>query len=286
MELQTHDEYRTFLTAFLEGGYRILTIHDAVTARVDEPFVILRHDIERSVARVATLADIEEELGVRSTLYVRTDTRAYRPSVLARLQSRGFEIGYHYNTLDRADGDLDRAAEMFVTDLARLRTDGLEIRSATAHGDPWKKRSTYTWNWELLQRRPELAEGLDDIGPWGLRFPLQERILNFSDANLQWNRGEVTRRFLVGVGRRCSIPRLYLLIHSDYWSSGRTRALGLTTAAGALRFARLGSNARRWRGVLRPPSTRPASTSRDAIASTESSRRRSTVRAADARTRS
>ena len=217
MTLQTYDAYRDFLAKFLTNGYRFFTVHQAATRELETPCIILRHECERSARRATAIAAIEHELGITSTLYVRKDTRAYNRRALLELQDCGFEIGYHYNTLDRTHGDFDAALRLFERDLQDMRDDGIVVNSAAAHGDPWRRRRGYTWNWELIQRSPDLLTelALENIGPWGTRFPLQGPILDFSDANLQWNRGEVTARFFAKAARTKAVPRLFLLVHAD-----------------------------------------------------------------------
>jgi hypothetical protein len=257
-----YDEYRDLLLAFIGGGYRIVTVHQAATEPVDPPFLILRHDVEWSAKRAVAIAAVEEKLGVRSTLYFRVDTGAHDVATMRALQRRGFDIGYHYNTLDRTHGDCVAAGAMFEREVADLRRAGVHVSTAVPHGNPTVRRCGYNFNSDLLKRDPGLLHRLAllDIGPFGTSFPMQGKVFQVSDANMRWNRGDVSWRFFYRIARDCTVPRLFLLVHCDYWSASRVRATLLHTAAAAMRALRLRSAAPRfrrgpyaWRWSPRPP---------------------------------
>jgi hypothetical protein len=243
-----YDEYRKLLQAFLVGGYRIVTVREAATAPIEPPFVVLRHDVEWSAERARRLAEIEAQYGVRSTMYFRVDTRAFDLRAMLRLQERGFDIGYHYNTLDRAKGATDAARELFECDIVALRAAGIDVTTAVPHGNPSVRRRGYTFNSDLLQRDSGLIErlGLLDCGRFGTRLPLQGDVFQISDANLRWNHGEITWPFFFRVAHERSIGRLYLLTHADYWSESLPRATALQSAAFGLRAMHVRSSARRF----------------------------------------
>jgi hypothetical protein len=247
-----YSQYRKLLGAFIAGGYRIVTVREAARERIDGPFVILRHDVEWQASRAVAIAEVEASVGVCSTLYVRADTHAFDTVAMRGLQEQGFDIGYHYNALDRASGDFERARSLFEEELRVFREEGLEVTSATPHGDPMVRRRRYTSNSDLMKRYPELLEACDlvDIGRFGTRFPLQEPVLHVSDANMRWNRGELTWPFFFRITRERSVPRLFMLVHADYWSGSRVRARSLHTAAWAMRALRLRSSAPRFKEAV------------------------------------
>jgi hypothetical protein len=241
--------YRELLAAFLESGHRIVTVEEAARGPISGPFLVLRHDVEWSAARARDIAAVEQGLGVRSTLYFRHDTKARDVDVMLDLQEQGFDVGYHYNTLDRSGGDFDLARRLFEAELSELRGAGIAITSATPHGDPGIRRTGYDTNGDLVRRFPDLlrAQGLLAIGRFGTRFPLQGPLLHVSDANMRWNRGEITWPFFFRIARERSVPRIFLLVHADYWSGSRTRAHALNITARGMRRLRLRSAAPRYR---------------------------------------
>jgi hypothetical protein len=247
-----YDRYRELLNTFLTRGYRIVTVRDAATSPVSPPFVVLRHDVEWSARRAARVASIEADLGVASTFYFRADTKAFDLDVMTSMQERGFEVGYHYNTLDRAHGNSDLAQIMFEQDVAAWRRGGIALSTAAPHGDPSVRRVGYSFNSDLMDMVPALLERtkLLDTGAHGTRFPLQGTVFPVSDANMRWNRGAITWPFFSRVARERSIDRLLLLTHADYWSDSLWRAAPLRAAATGMRTLGLRSNAARFQKII------------------------------------
>lgn len=94
----SHQSYRDLLT-FVQGlGRPILAFRDVPAVG---PYVILRHDIDFSIAKAAEIARLDSALGARSTFFVLLTTPYYSPldeENLARLRSildLGHEIGLH-----------------------------------------------------------------------------------------------------------------------------------------------------------------------------------------------
>jgi hypothetical protein len=235
--------YSDLLDAFLRSDYRIATVREAATECIEPPVVILRHDVEWSARRAAVIGSIEESHGVRSTLYFRLDTPACDLRAMATLQRAGHDIGYHYNTLDRARGDLASATDSFEQELSYLRRSGIDVVSATAHGNPRLKRVGHSSNTDLVERDPSLLSRLNllDVGLFGNEFERQPSLFTLKDSNGRWNHGAWSWQQLFESIRARSVPRLFLLVHTDYWSSSRCRTLAFHAAAFGLR--RLGGNA-------------------------------------------
>ena len=236
----THDTYGELLNSFLRSGYRVATVRQAATETIDPPFLILRHDVEWNAERAVALAAIERSLNIRSTLYFRVDTRANDIRAMARLQDDGFDIGYHYNCLDRTRGNVAQAVELFEHDLTRLRRSGIDIVTAAAHGNPRVKRVGYTANFDLIRRDPGLLNRMEllDLGDYTKDFDQQPKLFQVSDAGISWNHGRMSRQSLASLARNGSRPRMFMIVHSDYWSGSWLRPVALHVAAFGLRTLR------------------------------------------------
>jgi len=133
-------------------GYRILTVRDylrAGGAETPEPMAILRHDVDRWPGNALRMARIEQHLGISSTYYFRMTRHVFRPQLIAQIAEIGHEVGYHYETLAKARGDVSKAMRLFEAELTRLRQLA-PIDTAAMHGSPlsrwsnldlWKHRS-------------------------------------------------------------------------------------------------------------------------------------------------
>jgi hypothetical protein len=94
-------EYAALLQSAVEAGYEVVSLERWVLeGETGSPTLVLRHDVDQHPRSARPMAAIEERAGVRSTWYFRW--RTAHPRVIADLRSRGFEVGFHYETLTRA----------------------------------------------------------------------------------------------------------------------------------------------------------------------------------------
>lgn len=117
----TYDEYREIIRAFLASGYEFRLFPEAeglIAAK--KQFVLMRHDIDMSVEKALTLAEIDAELGVRSTFFVMLRSDHYNPFSetdgprIEKIIGMGHSIGLHFDAAvypelkDSADAGLFR----------------------------------------------------------------------------------------------------------------------------------------------------------------------------------
>jgi hypothetical protein len=229
----TYDSYGEFLGSFLDAGYRVATVRQAATEPIDPPVLVLRHDVEWNAKRALALATIEQSLDVKSTLYFRVDTKANDVWTMTRLQDDGFDIGYHYNCLDRTRGNVSQAIQLFEHDLAYLRRSGVDIVTAAAHGNPRLKRVGYKANFDLIRRDPDLLNRMNlwDLGNYTKHFDRHPNLFQVSDAGISWNHGQITRKSLSSLAMGGSAPNIFMIVHTDYWSGSWPRSVALHVAA-------------------------------------------------------
>jgi len=134
----TFETYGELLDAGLESGYEFLTVREYLATDDEElpdQFVILRHDVDRKPENALAMARLEAARGVPSTYYVRTIDKTFRPGLIRRIEELGHEVGYHYEDMDRADGDVAAAHESFSAELARMRAL-VSVDTVCMHGNP------------------------------------------------------------------------------------------------------------------------------------------------------
>jgi hypothetical protein len=96
----TLDGYRAILRGLKGMGYTCRPFDDA---RPDRQDLILRHDLDMSIAAAIELGRVEHEEGCRSTHFVLLRTEMYNPfsaeglAGLAELAAMGHEIGLHFD---------------------------------------------------------------------------------------------------------------------------------------------------------------------------------------------
>jgi len=92
--------YRDLMTALIGRGY---SVRGFVDAEPDKRHLIVRHDIDMSLDSAAALAEVEQELDVRSIYFVLLRSGLYNPfsaAGIARLKqilAAGHEVGLHFD---------------------------------------------------------------------------------------------------------------------------------------------------------------------------------------------
>lgn len=140
--------YAGLCDALLDAGYAVLTVADLLEAGqhdAREPFAVLRHDVDRRPLWAGRMAAVEAQRGISSTYYFRARPHTFRPDVMRSIAARGHEIGYHYESLSDAKGDVDAALEDFRSNLISFRRL-TPIRTVCMHGSPlspWDNRDLW-----------------------------------------------------------------------------------------------------------------------------------------------
>jgi hypothetical protein len=132
--------YKKLLLEFHNQHYEIVPFCDYIEKHPSEKLVILRHDVDKNPGNALKCAEIEEENGIRSTYYFRIVKESCNPDIIRKIESMGHEIGYHYEDLALAKGDVEKAIELFGNHINNLRQMAT-IRTMCMHGNPLSK-----WN--------------------------------------------------------------------------------------------------------------------------------------------
>ena len=145
----TFDELKDFtlksyvkLLQYLTHIYKIVPFCEI--PRKNIPYLILRHDIDISLAAALKMAWIERNLGVRSTYFVLFSGKSYNVlegenvNILRQISKLGHEIGLHYHVSQyRSYGrDVKKTLKMEIQLLEYLL--GRKVYSIARHG-PWDR---------------------------------------------------------------------------------------------------------------------------------------------------
>jgi hypothetical protein len=209
----TREGYRSLLASALDAGYAFRSFDDP--ARFEsERVCLLRHDIDVDLGAAVEIAEIEADLGVRSTYFVMLRSPVYNLFSRAghrsvrRLLDLGHWLGLHYD-------------QGFVPDARRTTTGWVDhearilegVFGVSVHAVSFHQPSP-----EVLENHFKL-EGLvntydrDDLR--GFKY--------ISDSNMIWRESTAHEIF-----RGALFPRLHLLIHPLWWVSDEP---GVTTMA-------------------------------------------------------
>src|SRR3989304_3265080 len=134
----TLEKYKKLCQAIASSEYIPLKMHDYLQLKNPYKHIILRHDVDRIPDQAQKMAQIENEHGIISTYYFRTVKEVFRPEIIHQIAGFGHEIGYHYEVLDKAKGDLKKAIKIFDEDLSEFRKI-TDVTTICMHGNPLTK---------------------------------------------------------------------------------------------------------------------------------------------------
>ena len=136
--------YQLLLQAFLQKAFSFTPLSGFV-GETGKKTVILRHDVDRLPANSLATAQIEHALGISGSYYFRVDPESYDETIIREISLLGHEIGYHYEHLTLAGGDVDQAYESFCLHLEKLRKL-VPVTTICMHGSPlskWDRRAIW-----------------------------------------------------------------------------------------------------------------------------------------------
>jgi hypothetical protein len=173
--------YQHLLGALLTTGFPILRIKDFFLKGHHAPaFIILRHDVDRRPENALKMAILEHSLDIHSTYYFRVTRNVFIKDIIQQITEMGHEIGYHYEVMDKAKGNIQLAERIFISELQELRSI-TDISTACMHGNPLS-----SWDNKVFWRNYSLDQ-FDLVGEAYLSIGGKELFYS-TDTGRGWNR--------------------------------------------------------------------------------------------------
>ncbi len=174
-------QYEILLTIIKKSNRKIFRICDCANVDLNkvDNFIILRHDVDDNIKYAVTMADMENSFGVYSTYYIRRKPRVWKPKMISYIASLGHEIGYHYEVLSAAKGDIKKAKNIFLRELIQLRKYA-EVSTCCMHGNifsKWDNRDF--WKIESLSSYGLTMEAYLSLSNFDIYY--------FSDSGYTWS---------------------------------------------------------------------------------------------------
>jgi hypothetical protein len=141
----TLSKYRELCKSLLSSGYNTITVQEYVQGQTVEPFVILRHDVDRRPEMALEMAEMEKDMGIMATYYFRMMPGVFKPEIIEMIRDMGHEIGYHYEVLDKEKGDKEKAIVLFEKEL-KMFNEVADVKTVCMHGNPlarWSNRDLW-----------------------------------------------------------------------------------------------------------------------------------------------
>lgn len=217
--------YRRLLEALLQSGYTFQTFAGFLETPAPKA-VVLRHDVDKRPGFALAMAKLEAALGVVASYYFRVVEASYDEAAMREIARLGHEIGYHYEDVALANGEMDVALESFPRNLERFRKI-FPVKTASMHGSPlsrWDNRSL----WESGDYRDFGIIGepyydidfsqvlyLTDTGRrWdGERMNVRDKASGQRTVNVRSTKG-----IIVLASRGSLPPQMMINAHSQRWS--------------------------------------------------------------------
>ena len=136
----TLKKYKELLLTLQKAEFEFLTFEQYCIEKqlAEKKQVILRHDVDLLPKNSLQFAQIEHDLGIKSTYYFRIVSSSNNPKIIKQIAALGHEIGYHYEDLTICKGNRQKALCCFKTNLNYFR-QFYPIKTICMHGSPRTK---------------------------------------------------------------------------------------------------------------------------------------------------
>jgi hypothetical protein len=181
----TFKTYSKLLKSFIKAGYSFQTFEQFMKAPLSR-VVILRHDVDLRPSNSFQTAKIENQLGINSSYYFRIVKESFNPLIIDEIIHLGHEIGYHYETMDTSNGNIDLAYQEFCKVLELFKKI-VPVTTVCMHGSPLSKFDNRNiWTKYDYKRLGIIGEPYFDLD--------FSKILYLTDTGRRWDGNKVNIR--------------------------------------------------------------------------------------------
>ncbi len=183
--------YKKLLTELIHAGYRFVTFIELIQELENkEMVIILRHDVDKKPLRSSIMAKMENELQIKGTYYFRVIDNKLSGDEIEGIAKLGHEIGYHYDDLNIAGGDVGTALDSFQKNLSKLR-ELAPVKTACMHGSPLSRYD----NRDLWKNNDYHEFGIIGEPYFDIDF---NNVMYLTDTGRRWDGWKVSMRDRVG----------------------------------------------------------------------------------------
>lgn len=176
--------FKKLCQAARKEGYGFMRFLDYSEKIIPDKFIVLRHDVDKKENSALALAAIEKNMDIKATYYFRCENGHFNSGLISKISDLGHEIGYHYESLSKTNGDYVKALNIFKLELGLLRKT-VEVKTISAHGSPFSR-----WDSRLLW----LKYNLKDFNIIGDASSPTLPITYITDTGRKWNGASVNVR--------------------------------------------------------------------------------------------
>ena len=223
----TRTKYKELCIAIVDSNCASVSISAYLEAQ-PKRCIIIRHDVDRNPGNALKMAELENNLGITSSYYFRMRESVFIPALIKKIADMGHDVGYHYEALDKAEGNLEKAIGIFEAELKEFRRI-CEVKTICMHGNPLSK-----WVNKDLWKEYDLRD-FGIIGEPYLSLDYK-KVLYLTDTGRRWN-SKFSVKDVVAVNVNQSekvghtddvirminkghVDQMCLLAHPNRWSDG------------------------------------------------------------------
>ena len=129
--------YKELLSALQQDSYTFQTFQEYLKEPAERS-IILRHDVDARKEFSFEFAKIQNERGIKGSYYFRIIPQSFDEGIIRKVYEMGHEIGYHYEDMDFARGNPQKAIELFKRNLEKFRKI-VPVSTICMHGSPRSK---------------------------------------------------------------------------------------------------------------------------------------------------
>ncbi len=181
----TIDIYRELLQALKDQQYTFQTFSQYLQQPA-ERVIMLRHDVDDRKLHSLEFARLQHSMGIVGTYYFRMVPESFDEMVIKEIEELGHEIGYHYEDMDFAKGNPEKAIEFFDAHLGKLR-EVAQVSTICMHGSPRSKYDNKdVWDHYDYRSYEIIGEPYFDID--------FEKVFYLTDTGRRWDGHKVSVR--------------------------------------------------------------------------------------------
>lgn len=173
----TPNKHRELLIALKNAGYTFQTFEEFIIQPASKS-VVLRHDVDDRPENSLVFGKIQHELGIKGVYYFRAVKKSWDENIIKELHQLGHEIGYHYETMAHANGNIEKAYDLFLSNLEKLRKLA-PVSTICMHGSPLSKFD----NKDLWKVKDYRISGIIAEPYFDVDF---NNVLYFTDTGMTW----------------------------------------------------------------------------------------------------
>lgn len=224
--------YREYLLSIKKNYPHILRFDEYMLDQNKfDNFCLIRHDVDRKPHYALRMAQLENELGMKSTYYFRDKSFVYDEAIIKKISELGHEIGYHYECLSDTRGDIPKAVEIFQKTLEKFRKN-VPVKTISMHGRPLLKFDNRDI-WKDEKNHQRLIHDFKILGEVYLDIDYSD-ILYISDTGRNWTsdranvRDKTNSKIKIEFSSQSDLlnylsnkphPKMVFQIHPERWSN-------------------------------------------------------------------